>query len=365
MTCCDTRWNISLTERELFDYQCLNHPFRQTILDAIDMEKRRIKADVKHKCLLLTAEGWCRIVQECGDTCLPLTCRMFPRQMYRFGDIVERTVGIACPVAAGYLFEEKIGFDWSEEEVGGVPARIDDSLYDSLSWMRTFLIELIQSYDQQYGAGKVYVVLDAVHKLRQEIEKIGTVRKETMERICQSYEEMPETVLEQLGMCAENYAAKAVIVQKYLHDLWQEAGRILLKGFGAEDDTLQGNLELWLMDSKLLAEDIQQFIAYCRFNYGRFLDNFLVYSLFDNFISIDLHTFGNDVITRCLELFLIQIGAISLFKRDGKIKTKDYEKLISGIDRKLFHTNHKELLYQMLKEKNLECIEKLIMITIG
>lgn len=52
------------------------------------------------KCGLLTEEGWCKIVLECGEKYLSDTCTCFPGCVREFGDVLECMVEIVCPVVA-------------------------------------------------------------------------------------------------------------------------------------------------------------------------------------------------------------------------------------------------------------------------
>ena len=142
LTCCCTSWSIDLTEKEIEQYEKLDHPFRDTIVASIDKENKKMKEKDGY-CPLLTKEGWCHIVRECGEQYLSNTCTAFPRHRMIFGDVVEQTVELVCPVVANYLFrKEKIAFEFGETDEKETINSIDYTLYDTLSLVRTNLIEL-------------------------------------------------------------------------------------------------------------------------------------------------------------------------------------------------------------------------------
>ena len=59
------------------------------------------------RCQMLTEDGWCRIVLECGEEYLSGTCTTFPRKVKQFGDIMECMVEIVCPLVAERVFDDK------------------------------------------------------------------------------------------------------------------------------------------------------------------------------------------------------------------------------------------------------------------
>lgn len=119
LTCCSSEWDIFLKEEEIERYKDMDHPFRNEIMKYVDEEKKCMITDAKKvKCGLLTEDGWCRMVLECGEEYLSHTCTIFPRNIRCYGDILERGVEIVCPVVAGYLLENiPIEFGIQEKEL--------------------------------------------------------------------------------------------------------------------------------------------------------------------------------------------------------------------------------------------------------
>lgn len=186
MTCCSTKWTIALSDSEIEHYKQLDHPFRDRILEAIDLEKKQMK-DKDGYCPLMTKDGWCSLVQECGAEHLGFVCSDFPREHHTFGDVTEGTIGIACPVAAGYLFKSgHIEFDSGEMEDESEPEPIDYQLYDNLAALRAYLVELVQSYDGNFVSGKLYVIFRVMEKT-EEIWKNGALNRETAEALIEAY----------------------------------------------------------------------------------------------------------------------------------------------------------------------------------
>lgn len=142
LTCCG-RWNIAVTEKEIEQYKAMSHPFGKKVLEALDEENKQMKQE-NGRCKLLTEDGWCSLVLECGEEHLSYTCTVFPRMLDVYGDIVEARVEIVCPIVARYLLNpQKICFGIEEIE-GEVVEEVDYQLYDALSLGRTYLIDLFK-----------------------------------------------------------------------------------------------------------------------------------------------------------------------------------------------------------------------------
>ncbi len=361
MTCCDTRWHISLTDQEIENYRELKHSYQPTIWNAVDSEKKRMVGDENHKCLLLTPEGWCSMVQKCGEDSIPFTCKVFPREIHGYGDVLERTISIACPVAAGYLFEALPDFDLIQTETEEPVGEIDYELYDTLAWMRDFLSDFIVCHAGNHTIAKLFVMLQIVQQTRQTWQENGKLTREMAEQICESYGALPEALLNQIDESVLDTISKARTIQHFLRESLPEVGEMLLGGFGVDNDKIQEYLVLWMSDMEVLQKDIRAFSEYSRQQSRPFFDSFFMYALFQSFIVMEPEGFGKDLMIRGTELLLIQLLAMALFKRNGKLVQEEYEKIIAGMERKLMHTSKKISLYRLMEEKCLNQIEELML----
>lgn len=135
LTCCSSMWKVALTEEEIKKYKNMNHSFQGEIMKWVDEKDKCMITDVETgKCGLLTEDGWCRMVLECGESYLSKTCAVFPRYAKAYGDIIETGVEIVCPVVAGYLLENvPIEFEFQEKEIDEKRKSVDYQVYDSLA----------------------------------------------------------------------------------------------------------------------------------------------------------------------------------------------------------------------------------------
>lgn len=337
LTCCGG-WKIGLSDEEIKCYQNLSHPFGKEIVNAIDEEKKCIRQS-GNRCPLLTKDGWCRIVQECGEDYLSYTCAIFPRKTHIYGDTIETYVEIVCPVVASYLLKpQKIVLTINElDDV--VEEDEDYQLYDTLSFARTFLIALFQTYDRLYNTGKCYILLNIINAVKQLYQK-GDLNKENIISQLLPYDQ-EENCMEIFRTC-EQIASNLELKSKRFHTVITRLAEnkmleILL--FFIKNEGLCKNFNCWLNDPRQLQTDIQAFIPYFRKNYDCLVENYFVYVLFLDWIpqKHKMEGFGENIKIKIVEFGLIQLCAMSVWKQHGKIQEEEYSVIISGIERVVAH----------------------------
>lgn len=337
LTCCEG-WKILITEKEIEMYKKMSHPLKTEILSAVD-ENNKCMNMIDDKCSLLTEDGWCRIVQQCGEKYLSFTCATFPRAIHTYGDTVEACVEIVCPVVAGYLMKpEKITFSLTDLE-GDVTEHIDYQLYDALSLARTFLIELFQSYDEQYNTGKCYILFNTINMVN-ELYRQGCLQKEyisskllpyNLKENCMEIFQAGEQIADSLELKAERFYD---IIRKLAEN---DCLNLLLCDLS--DIIVLQHISSWLNNLEQLRNDMGQFLDYFRENYLYMAENYFVYILFLNWIPhpILMDNFGKKIKMRIVEFGLIQLAAMSVWKQKREVSEKEYGIIIAGIDRGLAH----------------------------
>lgn len=341
-TCCG-KWNIAIKEEEIEKYKELaqHHPFGKTILEGLDEENGCMK-QCNGRCVLLTEEGWCKIVLECGEEYLSGTCTTFPRMIQEYGDVLECTVEIACPAVAERVFDDrKIGFcldeidDGTEEE----PPQIDLELYDTLSVARSFLIDLFQEYDVGCNAGKVYVLFSALQAVREMYEK-GELSRQWMQEWLAQWDE-------------KNFAAVMGAVEPIMRREELKAVRILQLGellisseameyvlLDLENSTLREDLIRWTGDMHDFKNKLHEFCRWRDERYALAFENYFVYALFREWIpyGMKMERFGRTFFIRIVMWCLIQLCALSVWEKKGEVTVKEYAMFVMGIDRALSHS---------------------------
>jgi len=339
LTCCSSTWKISLEEEEIERYKNMKHPFQNEIMKWVDEEEKCLIGDVQEgKCGLLTEDGWCRMVLECGEEYLSKTCIVFPRDAKKYGDIIEAGVEIVCPVVAGYLLEDTpIEFVIQEQETVEEIEKIDYQVYDSLALARGELVGVIQAFPGHFTAGKLYIMFSVLTKIK-ELSQERRIEKEDIISVLNKYavEAVKKEIYAQCEVIAGRYNQKAIILQSLLL-LFQT---VILKSLNDSfllDDRLRENIVLWIINREEFSGKLEDFSAYLKREYPMVSENFLVYTLFLDWIELDLEKFGQKIYARIFELALIQIFAMSLWVADGMLDKEKYQVLISTVDRIFSH----------------------------
>ena len=358
MTCCGN-WNIGLLDEDIQGYKKLaeQHSFGKEIWKAVD-EERHCMRQCDGRCQMLTEDGWCRIVLECGEEYLSGTCTTFPRKVKQFGDIMECMVEIVCPLVAERVFDDKkIEFmvgDIEPEADDTIDDALDMELYDTLSLGRTFLIELFQKYDFTYSAAKLYIMFQAIRAV-QEMYGNHQLHRDTMERWLQRWDDGNcAAVYESLVSITGRTELKAVKLLEFLDKLIAiDAMEYLV--CDVKDNTLEEDFQRWIRDRKGFEEEIKGYTKYFTEHYPLAFENFFIFMLFREWIPVKLEMgkFGESFMIRVVVWCLIQLCAMSVWNRKGEVTPKEYAMIVAGFDRISAHsTVIFDELVRVLKEED-------------
>lgn len=353
LTCC-SHWEITISNQEIEQYEKMEHPFGKEIVKVIDKEKKCMQLKDR-KCQMLTEEGWCKIVQQCGPEYLSFTCTVFPRLDRFYGDTVECTVGLTCPVVAEYLLDaEPIGFGFREEELPDyIPKEIDYEVYDSLSLSRTHLIELLQSYENQFHMGKLYIVLQVMEKVK-ELMTSNALTKSAVEEILNYYEDTTNraTVFSMGEELAKKTEIKLQSIKKLISIVKLLINDEQMIRCPISTETMYQYLEVWNQDREQLYCDIKEFSIYYQNQYSAVFSNYFVYALFMDWIELDNRKFGNKIMTRIIEYAVMQIIAMVVWKEKGEVSKRDLSVVISSLERGLQNSEGKNKQIVEMLQKN-------------
>ena len=355
MTCCTVNWSIYLTDEEIKMYQNMQQPFREKMLEQIDMEKKILRNKGRY-CSMLNDEGWCRIVLECGEEYTTRTCKTYPRYMVALGDVLERTVGIGCPIAAGYLFrKDSIEFNFSACEMEGEAASIDFDLYDGLSYVRTKLIETYQNYGRIRPAGVAFLLVACMIQIKDAL-LTGEYSKAWASRFAQECcsENVLQNVFAREETLSKTYNEKAEMISS----IWKDVGaylREILKKY-IQDLPIENWDFLWELtgDTEVLETAIERFSEEFREKYRMVYENYFVYALFKSFIVTEPEEFAKRMIDHFVEYMFFQTIAAAVYEEMGELTQDTYILLISMISREMENReDYRDLFTAYMEEKNL------------
>lgn len=112
-TCCKG-WEIAIDEESYQRYLSMEGPMGEKLRACMaeGEEGAYFLLDAQERCPLLTEDGLCTLIQNCGEESLCAICRDHPRFRAFFSDCTEIGLGLCCEAAARRIvsFEGKFSF---------------------------------------------------------------------------------------------------------------------------------------------------------------------------------------------------------------------------------------------------------------
>ena len=159
--CCSNNWNIDIDEKTYKKYKKLKGDWGKRINSNISRNRskgkenhfRYGKINLKNgKCELLTEEGLCTLHRDLGEKYLCMTCKIYPREIKKYGEIYEKNLSLSCPEVARYLVKNNnvFSFNMDDETLTEIEREVvsygDDNkrLYSLLWDCRNLAIEIVQ-----------------------------------------------------------------------------------------------------------------------------------------------------------------------------------------------------------------------------
>lgn len=157
--CCRNNWRIDIDEKTYKKYKKLKGEWGKKINNNISRKRSNPnylqygKINLKNnKCSLLSEDGLCTIHGSLGEDYLCNTCRAYPREIKKYGEIYERNLSISCPEVARYIIKSKdnFSFDLEDEKLSDldkyyiVNNKYNEKLYNILWDTRSLAMEIIQ-----------------------------------------------------------------------------------------------------------------------------------------------------------------------------------------------------------------------------
>ena len=180
--CCREEWKISIDKKTYKKYRKLKGQWGNRINNNIGKIRSNIsdlrygKIKLKDKgCSLLDEKGLCTIHANLGVGYLCNTCKVYPREITKFGEIYERNLFMSCPEVARYFVrhKENFYFNMGEEELSDldkdyiIDKSYDEKLYNLLWDSRSLAMEIIQFKEIEIWKRIIFlkILTDKVQKL--------------------------------------------------------------------------------------------------------------------------------------------------------------------------------------------------------
>lgn len=157
--CCRNNWRIDIDEKAYKKYRKIKGQMGKKINNNISRNRSNPnylqygKINLKNnKCSLLSEDGLCTIHGSLGEDYLCNTCRVYPREIKKYGEIYERNLSISCPEVARYIIKSKDNFSFNleYEKLSDldkdyiVNNKYNEKLYNILWDTRSLAMEIIQ-----------------------------------------------------------------------------------------------------------------------------------------------------------------------------------------------------------------------------
>ena len=157
-SCC-IGWQINIDEKTYKKYKKVKGVFGKNLKEGItrirsngnQLEYGKMKLKDK-KCSMLNEENLCNIYINLGEDYLCSTCKVYPRDINKYGEIYERNLYMSCPEVARYFVKLKgnFYFNMDEEELSDLDKDYimnkiyDENLYNIFWHSRSLAMEIIQ-----------------------------------------------------------------------------------------------------------------------------------------------------------------------------------------------------------------------------
>lgn len=156
---CCSNWKIEIDEKTYKKYKKLKGEWGKKINNNISRNRSNAnylqygKINLKNnKCSLLSEDGLCTIHSKLGENYLCNTCKKYPREIRKYGEIYERNLSISCPEVARYIIKSKDNFYFNLEDENlsdlykdyMINRKYNEKLYNILWDTRSLAMEIIQ-----------------------------------------------------------------------------------------------------------------------------------------------------------------------------------------------------------------------------
>lgn len=180
-SCC-IGWQINIDENTYKKYKKVKGVFGKELNNGINrirsksskLEYGKMKLKDK-RCYMLNEDNLCNVYINLGESYLCNTCKMYPRDINKYGEIYERDLYMSCPEVARYFVKHKgdFYFNMDEEELSDLDKDYimnkiyDEKLYNILWDSRSLAMEIIQFKEIEIWKRIIFlkILTDKVQKL--------------------------------------------------------------------------------------------------------------------------------------------------------------------------------------------------------
>ena len=184
-SCC-VGWNIPLNRETIEQYEKMQSPYRDKVLENIECtgERYRIKMGETGRCPFLNEQNLCNIYIHISPEAMFPVCQTYPRKIKNYYDTIILTLFLSCPEVCRMLLERKdyIHWEYAEDDRTAAVISPDWQMFNEL--INSLIISnKIASNDRFSVRQKAYLLLRMAELIQGETDagNIGQIRQKIQE----------------------------------------------------------------------------------------------------------------------------------------------------------------------------------------
>lgn len=350
--CCGNNWRIDIDEKTYKKYKKLKGEWGKKINNNISRKRSNPnylqygKINLKNnRCSLLSEDGLCTIHGSLGEDYLCNTCRVYPREIRKYGEIYERNLSISCPEVARYIIKSKdnFSFDLEDEKLSDldkdyiVNNKYNEKLYNILWDTRSLAMEIIQ-----FKEIEIWKRISFFKMLTDKVQNIINEKQyDNYEEVLNNFREQITSinVINSLDKISVSSDAKVKFIQSALQvranqGTNNEKFDNLLKEYNElfdKDIDFKSNVEN-------IIEKEKEFNIYLK-EHKNILENLLIYLIYKYFMnalySKDLNAEVNNII---LSYAMVKMLLLSRYNKNNKeLNEEDFVEVFYLFSRTVEH----------------------------
>lgn len=345
-SCC-LGWTIFIDKKTFNEYKKVRSSFKSKLNSGIS-RNRKDSNDLHYgkmnlengRCKFLNDKDLCDIYINLGEDYLCNTCKQYPRLVYKFGDVYEKTLNLSCPEVARMIVEsnELFSFDMTDEILNETEKKYikkynyNKDLYKLLWEGRSISIEVAQFREIDIWKRLVFIKI-IEERLQENIENqkydnVSYIIEECRQMVT-SYERISS--LDNLEKVTEvKIQFISILLRRKINA--RESNKTFL-GLMEEFEQLTNNMEMF-------DELEEEFNVYFE-KYEYVLENYIVYSLYNNYMK----ALVNEDLNKCILILMLSYSTIKIllmsrWKRNNKnLSNDDIVDVLYSFSRVTEHNN--------------------------
>ena len=115
--CCKRDWKISIEVETYEKYLRLESSEHELTRHIENIDNEYFMRQENGACPFLNVDGLCSIQLERGEENISQVCRSYPRQLYKLGGLIERSLTLTCPLAAQLVLNAKRRIEFETQRI--------------------------------------------------------------------------------------------------------------------------------------------------------------------------------------------------------------------------------------------------------